>query len=91
MAAERPFVLFTQAQCPACEVLARLLALPLRGAFDGQIEVLHRQERPEAFEALAQTCRLARTPALLHRPSGELLLNTGSLGAVKAFLQRPNP
>ena len=29
---------------------------------------------------------LARTPALLHRPSGKLLLDTGSLGAVKAFL-----
>ncbi|MBZ9712089.1 thioredoxin [Deinococcus multiflagellatus] len=91
MAAERPFVLFTQAQCPACEVLARMLALPLRGAFGDQIEVLHRQERPVDFEALAGRHGLARTPALLHRPSGELLLETGSLGTVKAFLQRPRP
>lgn len=82
----RPFVLFTQDQCPQCETLKRMLALPLRGAFDNQIEVLHRQEQPDAFAQLAEAHALARTPALLHRPSGKLLLDTGSLGAVKAFL-----
>ncbi|MDR6217667.1 thioredoxin [Deinococcus soli (ex Cha et al. 2016)] len=82
----RPFVLFTQDQCPQCETLKRMLTLPLRGAFDDQIEVLHRQQNPDAFTALADAHGLARTPALLHRPSGKLLLDTGSLGAVKAFL-----
>nr|WP_255639453.1 thioredoxin [Deinococcus betulae] len=65
-----------------------MLALPLRGAFDDQIEVVHRQEQPEQFETLAETYHLSRTPALLHRPSGKLLLDTGGLGAVKAFLQQ---
>ncbi|WP_369409309.1 thioredoxin [Deinococcus arboris] len=88
MSTERPFVLFTQDACPACETLKRMLALPLRGAFDDQIEVVHRQEQPERFEALAEACRLTRTPALLHRPSGRLLLDTGGLGPVKAFLQQ---
>ncbi|UBV43653.1 thioredoxin [Deinococcus taeanensis] len=86
MTERRPFVLFTQDQCPQCEMLKRMLALPLRGAFDEQIEVLHRQADPQAFEALADAHALARTPALLHRPTGRLLLDTGSLGAVKAFL-----
>ena len=37
----RPFVLFTQDQCPQCETLKRMLTLPLRGAFDNQIGRAH--------------------------------------------------
>ncbi|GAA5533327.1 thioredoxin [Deinococcus aluminii] len=86
--AERPFVLLTQEHCPQCERLERMLAGPLKGQFTGQIEVVHRQQRPAEFEALAQAYGIRATPMLLHRPSGEVLLGPTGLGEVHRFLGR---
>lgn len=82
---KRPFILLTQDDCPNCERLKKMLSGPLKGQFDDQIEVIHRQSRLDDFTALAQAHRIQSAPALLRR-GGTLLLNTGGLGEVRAFL-----
>ncbi|GHF43607.1 hypothetical protein HNQ07_001959 [Deinococcus metalli] len=82
----RPYVLLTQDDCAACERLGRMLAGPLRGQFADRIEVVHRQQDAEAFAALCEASHVRSTPALLNRASGAALRDTGSLGAVRAFL-----
>lgn len=81
-----PFVLLTQDNCPNCERLKLMLDKPLRGQFESQIEVVHRQQQAEAFAALTEKCSVRSTPALIHRASGRVLLNTGSMGEVRSFL-----
>ena len=88
MTEPRSFVLLTQANCPQCARLELMLEKPLRGQFAQQIERVHRQEHPGDFARLAERHGLRSTPALLHVASGTLLLNTGSLGEVSAFLRR---
>lgn len=85
-----PFVLLTQDDCPNCERLKLMLEKPLKGQFDAQIEVLHRQRHPEAFAALTESSGVRSTPALIHRASGKVLLNTGGLGEVRSFLLTPH-
>ena len=87
---ERPFVLLTQDDCPSCERLKKMLAGPLKGQFDGQIEVVHRQHHPEAFSWWAQQHRIQSVPALLRR-DGEVMRGTGGLGEVRGFLQQIGP
>ncbi|UQN09674.1 thioredoxin fold domain-containing protein [Deinococcus sp. QL22] len=82
----RPFVMLTQNDCPQCERLKLMLDKPLRGQFGPQIRAIHRQEQAEEFSALVEQYGIQTTPALLHLPSGRVLLNTGGLGEVKAFL-----
>lgn len=84
---ERPFVLLTQEHCPNCERLKKMLAGPLKGAFDGQIVTVHRQSEPDIFGELVQLHGIQSVPALLHS-SGAVCLNTGGLGEVKAFLEQ---
>ncbi|GGM16807.1 thioredoxin [Deinococcus aerophilus] len=81
-----PFVLLTQDHCPSCERLKLMLARPLKGQFDAQIEVVHRQQQPRAFAALTESSGVRSTPALIHRSTGRVLLNTGGLGQVRGFL-----
>lgn len=83
---ERPFILLTQDHCPTCERLERMLAGPLKGQFIGQIEVVHRQQHPAEFEALARAHGLRTTPALIHRPSREVMTAPAGLGEVRRFL-----
>lgn len=80
------FVLLTQDNCPNCERLKLMLAKPLRGQFDDQIETLHREERSADFEALAAEYGVQSTPVLIDRERGEVLRNAGGLGEVKNFL-----
>ena len=82
----RPFVLLTQNDCPNCERLKMMLAKPLRGQFDDQILTVHRQHDADEFTALTAAHHIQTTPALLHLPSGRVLLNTGGLGEVQRFL-----
>lgn len=82
---DRPFLLLTQDDCPNCERLKKMLAGPLKGAFDEQIEVVHRQSNPERFSELAQTHQVQSLPVLVHH-SGAVLLNTSGLGEVQRFL-----
>ncbi|MFB9993187.1 thioredoxin fold domain-containing protein [Deinococcus oregonensis] len=87
LAAEsRPFVMLTQNDCPQCERLKLMLEKPLRGQFGSQIRAVHRQEQAEEFSILVEQYGIQTTPALLHLPSGRVLLNTGGLGEVKSFL-----
>lgn len=83
-----PFILLTQDQCPNCERLKKMLAGPLKGQFDAQIQTLHRQSAPTDFEAVTGQYGVQSVPALIHRESGAVLRDTGGLGEVKAFLQR---
>lgn len=78
--------MLTQDDCPSCERLKLMLAKPLKGQFESQIEVVHRQQHAEAFFALTERSGVRSTPALIHRASGKVLLNTGGLGEVRGFL-----
>lgn len=84
---EQPFVLLTQADCPNCVRLERMLAGPLKNAYSDSIRVVHRDLNAEEFAQLTAQHGIQTTPALIHI-SGAALLNTGGLGEVKAFLQR---
>jgi hypothetical protein len=86
---ERPFILLTQDNCPNCERLKRMLAGPLKGVFDAQIEVIHRQFQAERFMKLVDEYGIQTTPALL-KVGGSVLLNTSSLGDVRTFLSERN-
>lgn len=85
---DRPFLLLTQNGCPACERLERMLSGPLKGQFSWRIEVVHRQQHPAAFQHLAREHGLRSTPALIHRPSGQILPSPTGLGEVQRFLRR---
>ena len=80
------FVLLTQDNCPNCERLKLMLDKPLKGQFNDQIELVHREERSSDFEALVSEFGVQSTPALIDRERGEVLRNTGGLGEVKNFL-----
>ena len=84
----RPFVMLTQNDCPQCERLKLMLDKPLRGQFGSQIQTVHRQEQAEEFSALVEQHGIQTTPALLHLPTGRVLLNTSGLGEVKNFLMQ---
>lgn len=84
----RPFVLLTQEGCPQCERLERMLAGPLQGKFSERIAVVHRQQHPAEFERLARAHGIRTTPALIHRPSGEVMTPPAGLGEVSRFLGR---
>lgn len=88
---ERVFVLLTQDNCPKCERLKKMLAGPLKGAFEEQIEVVHRQEQPQTFLTLAQAHHVQSIPILIHRASHNILTSTGSLGEVQQFLKQEVP
>ncbi|MFC6592642.1 thioredoxin [Deinococcus lacus] len=85
---DAPFLLLTQDACPQCERLKLMLSAPLKGKFDRQIEVLHRQQQPDDFASVAEQYGVRATPVLIHRASGQVLSETGGLGAVKAFLEQ---
>ncbi|WP_019011868.1 hypothetical protein [Deinococcus aquatilis] len=85
---DRPFVMLTQNDCPQCERLKLMLDKPLRGQFGSQIQTVHRQEQAEEFSALVEQHGIQTTPALLHLPTGRVLLNTSGLGEVKNFLMQ---
>ena len=82
----KPFVLLTQEDCPACVRLERMLAGPLRGAFDAQIEVVRREDGERAFLALAEEYGVRSTPALVERETGRLC-GGESLYEVRTFLR----
>lgn len=83
---ERPFLLLTQNDCPNCERLKKMLAGPLKGQFDSQIEQVHRQSEPEQFAMLAERFGVRSVPALIRRADGTQPRDSGSLGEVKGFL-----
>lgn len=68
-----------------------MLAGPLRGRYDEDVTVVHRQSAPDTFQELAERYGVKTTPAVVHLPSGEVLLDTNSLGAVDTFLRRARP
>lgn len=82
---ELTFALLTQDDCPNCDRLKRMLAQPLKGQYDARVQVIHRQQQPDAFAALTAQHDLRATPALIHTPSGDVLRVPGGLGEVKAF------
>ncbi|TSA87930.1 thioredoxin [Deinococcus detaillensis] len=86
-APSKPFVLLTQNDCPNCERLKMMLAKPLKGQFDEQIMTVHRQNDADEFAALTAAHFIQTTPALLHLPSGKVLLQTSGLGEVQRFLR----
>lgn len=87
--ADRPFVLLTQDDCPNCERLKRMLAGPLKGQFDDQIETVHRQRQPEGFDRWVSHYDLRSVPALIRLADGAQVRETGGLGEVKGFLSQP--
>lgn len=82
----RIFALLSQDNCPNCERLKAMLRGPLRGQFDDQIEVVHRQEQPERFAELAEAYGVKTAPALLNLQKKTALLVTNGLGEVRTFL-----
>lgn len=87
MTDHKPFTLLTQDNCPNCDRLKLMLRGPLKGQFDSQIQTVHRQSQPEAFEALTAQHHIQSVPALIDA-EGRVMVNLGGLGEVKAFLQR---
>lgn len=81
-------MLLTQDHCPQCERLERMLAGPLKGQFTARIAVVHRQQHPDEFAALARRYGVRTTPALVHRSSGQTLPGSAGLGEVAGFLKR---
>lgn len=82
------FILLTQDHCPGCERLKLMLKGPLKGAFDTQIETVHRESTASEFERWAEQYQIQATPALIDRESGEVMRTPGGLGEVKNFLSR---
>ncbi|WP_261665207.1 thioredoxin family protein [Deinococcus sp. Marseille-Q6407] len=80
------FILLTQDHCPNCERLRLMLDKPLKGQFNDQIDVVHREQNTAEFEALTTEYGVQSTPALIDRERGAILRNTGGLGEVKNFL-----
>ncbi|KQR22961.1 hypothetical protein [Deinococcus sp. Leaf326] len=79
-------LMLTQDACPDCERLKLMLDKPLRGQFASLIHPVHRQNQPDEFESVVALYNVQKTPALINTASGRVLLNTGGLGEVKAFL-----
>ena len=79
-------LMLTQDACPDCERLKLMLDKPLRGQFAPLIRPVHRQGQPDEFESVVALYGVQKTPALIDTASGRVLLNTGGLGEVKAFL-----
>lgn len=79
-------LMLTQDACPDCERLKLMLDKPLRGQFAPLIRPVHRQGQPDEFESVVALYGVQKTPALIDTVSGRVLLNTGGLGEVKAFL-----
>ncbi len=82
------FVMLTQDACPNCERLKLMLEKPLKGQYTDQIEIVHRREQPERFEALAAQYHLHVTPAVIDLQRERTLTDTSGLGAVKGFLSQ---
>lgn len=82
----KSFVLLTQDDCPNCERLKKMLAGPLKGQFDGEIETVHRQSEPERFIALVERFHVQSVPALIRVADGGQARVTDGLGEVKSFL-----
>ena len=80
------FLLLTQDACPDCDRLKQMLARPLKGRYDGRIEVVHRTMQPEVFAEQVARHHLRRAPALIHPGSGALLTDTRALSEVIGFL-----
>lgn len=83
---DKAFVMLTQDDCPNCERLKKMLAGPLKGQFDAQIQTVHRQSAPEQFDQLTAQYNLRSVPALIRVADGMQVRDAGSLGEVKAFL-----
>lgn len=86
---DKPFLLLTQDNCPNCERLKKMLAGPLKGAFDDQIELVHRQSQPEEFGQWVTRYDLQSVPALIRLSDDVRMRDTGGLGEVKGFLSQP--
>ncbi|MBI0445395.1 MULTISPECIES: thioredoxin [Deinococcus] len=82
----KPFLLLTQANCPACVRLERMLSGPLRGAYWEQIEVVRREDDERQFLALAGEYGVRSTPALVERGTGRQITGAGSLHEVRLLL-----
>ena len=78
-------ILLTQDACPECDRLKLMLKGPLKGRYDGRIQILNRQDQPEAWARVAEASGVQKTPALI---AGErVLLRTESLHEVRTFLE----
>ena len=79
------YLLLTQDSCPNCETLKRMIAGPLKGRYDAQIERVHRESDPERFKELTEQYGVQAAPALIRRSDGTRLTRLG-IGEVRAFL-----
>lgn len=75
--------LLTQDKCPNCEMLKAYLQKGLRGAYDAEIQIVHRQTDPELFMNLVQKHKIMSTPAMV---AGDDVLHSAGMSNVKAFL-----
>ncbi len=80
------FVILSQDDCPRCERLKMMLAQPLRGRYQGDLTVIHRQTQPELFKTLAEIYSVSSTPVIIHQASGKVLSAVESLLSVRTFL-----
>ncbi len=65
-----------------------MLERPLRGKYQYDVTVVHRQREPERFRELTETYGVRSTPVIIECSSGAVLFSTESLSTVDEFLSR---
>lgn len=78
--------MLTQDNCAQCVALKNYLDMGLRGKYADQIEVVKREDNPDAFMELVQQHSIMSTPALIAE-GGDVLRNC-AVSNVKPFLDK---
>lgn len=81
------FILLTKDQCPQCDRLKQMLKVPLKGQYDDQIEVVHKETNLSRFQELVTQYNIKSVPVIIHQ-SGAVLTQTQGLSSVKSFLSQ---
>lgn len=82
------YKMLTQDNCPNCAKLKMMLEKPLKGKFDSVIEVVHRQENPEAFLAAVKENQVSSVPVIIDTETNEVLRDFSSGVKISAFLSK---
>lgn len=84
---DTPFIILSQDDCSRCERLKLMLEQPLENRFKDAITVVHRQDRLELFQHLAERYGVLSTPVIVYQATGDVLTDVNSLMEVRRFLE----